>query len=54
MNAEETRPLTHGLVCGLQNKNTLGQDACVIGATLDASCRGLGEPTQVDFFSCRF
>lgn len=50
MNAEETRPLTHGLVCGLQNKNSLGQDACVIGATLDASCRGLGEPTHVDFF----
>ena len=31
----------------LQNKNSLGQDPCTIGSTMDASCRGLGEPRLV-------
>lgn len=29
----------------LQNKNSLGQDPCIVGSELDASCRGLGKFT---------
>lgn len=38
----------------LQNQNSLDQDPCTVGSTLDASCRGLRESTRREYLSCRF